>query len=158
MLEDSAFEDDSVLEALRYKPWEVYGCVYTYRGESSRRLDAISKSLLWKRAKLDINCKIGYHLHGQTVLTFGTVSLNHGFGDSSSANQSAVGDPTSLARLRISHSGLKSVCPDGRRVHPVGKPWKCTPASGWFCAKSSSGAQVFLSHSAACEPRTETLQ
>ena len=104
MLEDSALEDDSVFKALRDEPWEVYGCVNTYRGESSRRLDAISKSLLWKWAKLDISCEFGYHLHGQTVLTFGTVSLNHGFGDSSSANQSAVGDPMSLARLRISHS------------------------------------------------------
>jgi hypothetical protein len=39
-------------------------------------------------------------------LTFGTVSLNHGFGESSSANQAAVAEPASLARLRISHSGV----------------------------------------------------
>lgn len=48
MLEDSALEDDSVLKALRDEPWEVYGCVYTYRRECSRRLDAITESLFWK--------------------------------------------------------------------------------------------------------------
>jgi hypothetical protein len=37
-------------------------------------------------------------------------------------------------------------------------PWKCTPASGWFCARSASGAHVFLSYSAAGVLRTETLR
>ena len=36
--------------------------------------------------------------------TFGSTSLNHGLGDSNSANQFAVADPTSLARLWISQS------------------------------------------------------
>lgn len=38
-----------------------------------------------------------------------------------------------------------------------GKPWKCTPASGLFRARSSRGAQVSLSHCAAGVPRSETL-
>jgi hypothetical protein len=42
------------------------------------------------------------------VHTFGTTSLNHGFGDSNSENQSAVAEPTSLDRLRISHSASLS--------------------------------------------------
>lgn len=36
--------------------------------------------------------------------TFGTTFLNHGSGDKSSANQAAVVDPTSFARLCIWHS------------------------------------------------------
>ncbi len=43
---------------------------------------------------------------------------------------------------------------DGRLLD---QPWKCTPASGWLRARSSRGAQVSLSHSAAGEPRIETL-
>lgn len=69
----------------------------------------------------------------------GTVSLNHGDGDRSSANQSAVAVPASFVRVWTWHS------------------WKWTPASGWFAAKSSNGAQVFLSHSEAAVPRTDTL-
>lgn len=42
--------------------------------------------------------------------TFGTTSLNHGVGESNSANQSAVAEPTSLERLCISHSGEHVSC------------------------------------------------
>ena len=54
-------------------------------------------------------------------LTFGTTSLNHGFGDSSSANHSAVAEPISLERLCISHSALVRRLPrDGRHYCYLG--------------------------------------
>lgn len=43
-------------------------------------------------------------LENAKLLTFGTTSLNHGFGDSNSANHPAVVEPTSLDRECISHS------------------------------------------------------
>lgn len=41
-------------------------------------------------------------------LTFGTTFLNHGLGDNSSANQVAVAEPASLARVYIWHSFFTS--------------------------------------------------
>jgi hypothetical protein len=50
----------------------------------------------------------------------GTTSLNHGFGDNNSANQFAVAEPTSLERLRISHSvcSSKSLYPRDTPTYP----------------------------------------
>lgn len=53
------------------------------------------------------------------LLAFGTTSLNHGFGDSSSANQVAVAEPTSLERLRISQSSLLLVVKNWDGIVPA---------------------------------------
>jgi hypothetical protein len=71
--------------------------------------------------------------------TSGTTSANQGRSLNSSANQFAVAEPRSFARLYISHG------------------WKWTPASGWFRARFSSGAQVLRSHSAGGVLRIDTL-
>lgn len=52
------------------------------------------------------------------MLTLGTTSLNHGFGDNNSANQVAVEDPTSFERLWISHSVTASAVDQSTIPHP----------------------------------------
>lgn len=68
----------------------------------------------------------------QKRLTFGTTSLNQGSVDRSSANQSAVAEPTSLDRLWISHSFVHVKYASGEGDVGIIEvlPWKCTPASG----------------------------
>jgi hypothetical protein len=66
------------------------------------------------------NCSLisSHHRFSPSRLTLGTTSLNQGVADKSSANQSAVADPRSFFRLKISHSSALLVrvetreCPD----------------------------------------------
>jgi hypothetical protein len=62
VLENSAFENDPILEALRDKPGEVYGCVDTDRGEGRRRIDSRAKGIFRKRAELGSRGEYGRHL------------------------------------------------------------------------------------------------
>jgi hypothetical protein len=48
VLENSAFENNPILEALRDEPGEIYGCVDTDRGEDCRRIDSRAKGLVRK--------------------------------------------------------------------------------------------------------------
>lgn len=93
------------------------------------------------------------------LLTFGTTSLNQGFGERSSENQSAVEVSVSFIRVRISQSAID----DRENQHLLSgqdgfiQPCKCTPASGKFLASSSKYFQLAFSHSACLVFRGETL-
>ena len=111
MLETSAFEDDAILQALRAEPRKVDGSIDTYGGEIHPRVNSRAKLVFRKQAELVSRCEyvcISSFELARWPLTFGTTSLNHGFGDSSSENQAVVAELLSLKRLCISHSAVYS--------------------------------------------------
>ena len=109
MVKNSAFENNPILQALRDEPRKINGDVDTNRGKDYRRINSRAKLVFGKLPELVSRCEYGYVSSFELamwLLTFGTTSLNHGFGDSSSENQAAVAELTSLERLCISHSAV----------------------------------------------------
>jgi hypothetical protein len=107
MGENRAFEDNPILEALRDEPGKVDSGVDTNRSEGYPRINSRAKVVFGKLPEL-VNGReyafLSSFEFSMLLLTFGTISLNHGFGDSSSENQAAVVELTSLVRLCTSHS------------------------------------------------------
>jgi hypothetical protein len=52
VLENSAFENNPIFEALRDEPGEIYGCVDTDGGEGCRRINSRAKGFARKCAEL----------------------------------------------------------------------------------------------------------